>query len=1432
MPIIRRRTLVLLCVLALSLSLSPSRNAGATVNNNFCHFGSAAGQCKEPEGLAVDLETNRVYVADTANNRIDVFKTSGEFLFAFGWGVDTGTAKLETCSTASSCQAGIAGSGAGQLNSPNYVAVDNAAGSLSEHNVYVGEKSNRRVQEFDPEGKFLLSFGKNVNTGTSGKPNLCTNAGPPTDVCGSGQEGSGLGEFNRIRGVGITGTGTVYVIDDRDVGQCEGLPGNGQEEERRLEKFKGSGEPIEAKVVTESPVCNPVGAFAVDSAGNFYAFVERDPRTIRKYDPNATLLKKIDEGRTPDALAVDAGGNLFAAQSEIKVQALGSYAVLSKYDGTSGEPLRRFAHGEIEESVLGLAVSASGHVFASERFSAADPRILDLTEPPPGPIVPPPSLKAIPGATLATLKAEINAEGKATSYHFEYLTQKAFEEASESFATATKTETLPLNTNELQRLHIDASAGQFKLSFGSGGPGISETADLPFNATAAQIQSALNALTNVSSGGGAVTVKAGSEAATYLVSFDGGPLANTDVSQLKYLNGTTPLSGGGATVQITTLNQGGLFNLHGVEAQIGCANPATEFGEGKCLIPETTYRFKIVAENADGKGNTPLEGTFLTEESPKFLALWSTEVGPDSASLNAELNPFGLPTSGVFEYVEDAKYQVNGFTEASKAPSSGSINFGEGEAPVKGEVSVFPLQPGTTYHYRLAATNLLHTGLSKEATFRTFDQPLIAACENDPFRYGLGAFLPDCRGYEMVSPLEKEGADIMPGNTHLHVVRAALDVSSVSGDKLTYGTLRAFADAEAAPYISQYLASRDPVEGWQTHSLAGPRTTLILNATSEVARDSEFKVFSPDLCEGWLLRVSEPLLDPAGIAGYPNLMRRVDEECEGSGEASYEAITRGKPLDLLPEGSGSLVLEGLSEDGAVAIYDWRDNLEGATPVPSPQPVLCTSSGNQAFCNTRLYEQKQGGPLEFICVLPNGEPSSSPCQAGTLNGAENSRDASVNNALSADGSRVFWTASGVGEGPIYVRIGGTETVAVSKAAEEEAGSGGSQFWAAAEDGSKAIFTSGGRLYEFAVDTKTKTLVSKGVKGVAGVSEDANKTYFASTEAIAGSGQNSEGDEAIAGEPNLYLREAGVGGGISFIATVTSNDVSPPPGTNNVTLAAGSPVFRGSRVSADGVHLAFMSAGSPTGYDNTDAKSGEADTEVYLYDAESDQLICVSCNPSGARPAGELDKYARRKQWVGGKIPTWSNILFAPRVLSEGGQRLFFESPDALVARDTNGLSDIYEWEAPGAGGCTEATYTYSALNQGCLDLISSGKSARKAEFVDASPSGTDVFFSYQQSLVGQDSDKLVDIYDARVGGGFAPPPPPPPICEAEACQHPAEAPQFQSPSSRQYEGPGNVAEKAKRKRCRKGTHKVRTKAGKVRCVKNKHRKHHQSRRAAR
>jgi hypothetical protein len=122
---------------------------------------------------------------------------------------------------------------------------------------------------------------------------------------------------------------------------------------------------------------------------------------------------------------------------------------------------------------------------------------------------------------------------------------------------------LTRQASEMQFVWVKAaSGGQFRLRFetpgGETGPGKSETANIPYNANVGTVEAALNALTNVKGPGGTGSVRvvfpgtAGAGGA-YMVYFDGGSLANTDVPLLGWSQGTTPLSGGSPRVSIDTV---------------------------------------------------------------------------------------------------------------------------------------------------------------------------------------------------------------------------------------------------------------------------------------------------------------------------------------------------------------------------------------------------------------------------------------------------------------------------------------------------------------------------------------------------------------------------------------------------------------------------------------------------------------------------------------------------------------------------------------------------------------------------------------------------------------------------------------------------------------------------------------------------------------
>jgi hypothetical protein len=135
-----------------------------------------------------------------------------------------------------------------------------------------------------------------------------------------------------------------------------------------------------------------------------------------------------------------------------------------------------------------------------------------------------------------------------------------------TFVKAFGWDVAPGSVDEQQEVRVRATGGTFKLAFGG-----QATVDLAASATAAEVEAALNALGSINSGGGSVAVIGGpgntGGAAPYVVSFNGGPLAATDVSELVGTNGSPGLTGGTptATVSVRTRANGGATGT-GLEA--------------------------------------------------------------------------------------------------------------------------------------------------------------------------------------------------------------------------------------------------------------------------------------------------------------------------------------------------------------------------------------------------------------------------------------------------------------------------------------------------------------------------------------------------------------------------------------------------------------------------------------------------------------------------------------------------------------------------------------------------------------------------------------------------------------------------------------------------------------------------------------------------
>ena len=823
--------------------------------------------------------------------------------------------------------------------------------------------------------------------------------------------------------------------------------------------------------------------------------------------------------------------------------------------------------------------------------------------------------------------------------------------------------------------------------------------------------------------------------------------------------------------------------------------------EVEALIPATEYRLRLLAENEAGEVEP--EATFTTRPAVGIEAQWASEVAAASASLQAEIDPLGPEAQWWIEYGTTDSYG----SETAKA----HLPAGFGEVRV-GE-ALTGLQPSTTYHYRFAAEDtrekVKYTAHGEDRTFTT----QLAA---------LGFQLPDNRAWEMVTPSQKYGGRVAAPFDGEGLIQAAANGEALAFN--TAGSIEAEPQGNRAPEDSSALARRGAGGAWSARDITPPHTTATFYPPGH---GREYKLFSTDLESALLEPRDFTPLSPWATERTPYL--RADTEpaaytpllsgAEGYADVSPGAEFGGDPQDPI----GPVAIAGASPDLAhVALRSRGVALaEGAS-----------GKGLYLWSGAKPPAQR----LSPASVLPEAEGEE------IVSAQLGSGSASVRGAVSANGSRVFWS-SGVAApfSGLYVRDSARGETA--RLDEVQAGAFGTGevaplFQGASADGAVAFFTDtqnltadaneeGADLYRCAVVVKEGKLACEltdltaqtenfgeaaAVQGLmAGIGKDGSRAYFVARGALAAA--NSEGASPAPGDPNLYLWRQGEG--IRFAATLSEFDFHDWAQTE---LGAAQVYGYKSTATASpsGRYLAFMSQSSLTGYDNRDARSGEADQEVFRYDAEADggqgKLICASCNPAGQRPEGRAGaEYGREVEfdpqelwsgvWVAAVLPEATRLedagasLYRPRAVQDDG-RLYFNAADSLVGGDSNGSGDVYQYEPEGVGDCgpAAASPATALLPGGCVSLLSSGAAGGTSAFIDASEGGDNVFFYSPGQLSVTDEDQVTDIYDARTGGE--------PArreeiaeCQGEACQPPAVPPASATPASASFRGPGNLKEKS-------------------------------------
>lgn len=426
----------------------------------------------------------------------------------------------------------------------------------------------------------------------------------------------------------------------------------------------------------------------------------------------------------------------------------------------------------------------------------------------------------------------------------------------------------------------------------------------------------------------------------------------------------------------------------------------------------------------------------------------------------------------------------------------------------------------------------------------------------------------------------------------------------------------------------------------------------------------------------------------------------------------------------------------------------------------------------------IYDRSATGELRVVSLLPGDVP------LGAGNGA-------VYQGASLDGRGVAFSVGTT----LYLRYDNSESFEVGENVD---------FAGLAEGGSRIFYTAAGQLWRFDAQAGERTPFSTGPVTPVTISEDGSTAYFVS-KAVLTTDRNPSNAKAKNGQNNLYLSREGT---LEFVGTLTERDVGGEAVESDTfdglglwmdAVGVGSLGLVPARTTPDGKVLLFESGAALSGYDP------EEHQQVYRYDSAAAELECLSCNPTGSAPTGRARLQSVQRE---------GSALFSAKAwlanLRSDGRRAFFESTEALVARDVDGLQDVYEWEDQGVGSCTSPG--------GCLYLISSGHSIRNDYLWAVSHSGDDVFFLTADRVLPVDADETPSIYDARVGGGF--PAPAVADCQGEGCRPQLQAPPALPATHTPVHGAGD---NVRPRRCPKGKRKVK-RAGKVRCVKKKKRGH--------
>jgi DNA-binding beta-propeller fold protein YncE len=340
-------------------------------------FGRGPGQLEYPRALTLGPD-GAIYVANTADGRVDNFTTAGAFLQSFGQD----------------------GRLPGQFISPGYLAASPDGG------LGVPDIEGNRIEQFAPDNGLLATYG-GVGTGPeqvkrpqgiafdaaftalvadTGNNRIVRRAffGTPVSAV-FGMPGAAPGQLDAPFGVAVAPDGSAYVADSRN---------------DRVQRFAADGTPLASygPTIGGQTLDVPRGVAISPTNGRLYVASSATQRVLVIDPASGTLVTSFGGFITPGGIAVDAAGRVYVTDvSRDRVQRFSPDGALEVTWGESGSGLGQF------EAPLGISADCSGTVSVADRdnnriqrFTLPDPKPTTCAPTPAKPAPPPPPAPETP----------------------------------------------------------------------------------------------------------------------------------------------------------------------------------------------------------------------------------------------------------------------------------------------------------------------------------------------------------------------------------------------------------------------------------------------------------------------------------------------------------------------------------------------------------------------------------------------------------------------------------------------------------------------------------------------------------------------------------------------------------------------------------------------------------------------------------------------------------------------------------------------------------------------------------------------------------------------------------------------------------------------------------------------------------------------------